>query len=521
MAEDVQIKRALISVSDKRDLVKIARVLSERGVEIISTGGTLQALKKEGIQAVSISSFTGSPEILGGRVKTLHPKVHAGILFNRSEESHQTEMTHQEYKPIDMVVVNLYPFQKTVADPTSDEATVIENIDIGGPTMVRAAAKNFNDVAVVTDPGDYDNIIEEFKAKEGKLSLGTRRRLAAKAFALTSRYDTAIAGYFTRDRETPLSADTFNLAFHKISDLRYGENPHQEAAFYGLDRFPGVTLAQAEQHAGKELSYNNISDLDAVLEMLLEYTEPFAVVVKHANPCGAACADTLSEAYRLAYETDPLSAFGSIIGLNRVVDMETAELLHKTQFVECILAPGYEPEVLEKLRKKKSRRLLSLPTLTQSLPQPERVFKHVRGGLLAQTPDAIDVNRDALTVPTRKKPTDAEMESLLFGFKLVKHVKSNAVLLCQGRAAVGIGMGQTSRVDSSLLAVRRAGDRTKGATCASDAFFPMPDGLEVVAEKGVTAFIQPGGSKGDPDVIAAADRLGVCMVFTGIRHFKH
>lgn len=519
MQDSVKIKRALISVSDKTGLVELGKKLCDMGVEIISTGGTLAQLRNSEIQAISIATFTGAPEILGGRVKTLHPKVHAGILFKREDKEHLAEMSQQEYKPIDLVVVNLYPFEQTLANPEATHKDKIENIDIGGPTMIRAAAKNLDAVAVVTDPGDYSSIIDEMDENDGALSLATRKILARKAFALTARYDKAISGYFGGEAEG--AENDINFSFSKIQDLRYGENPHQSAGFYRLNGFRGVTLADAQQHAGKELSYNNIADIDATLEMILEYDDPFATVVKHANPCGAASADTLAEAYRLALETDPMSAFGSIIGLNRIVDLDTAQLLHKTKFIECILAPGYTDDALALLRKKKTRRLLSLPSISENLTDPDQMFKYVRGGLLSQGLDNIDLDRDNITIPTRNKPTDAEMESLIFGYKLVKYVKSNAVLICRGRATVGIGMGQTSRVDSSLLAIRRAGDRTMGGTCASDAFFPMPDGLEVVAEKGVTAFIQPGGSKGDPDVIAAADRMGVSMVFTGIRHFRH
>ena len=524
MQDLVKIKRALISVSDKSGLVDLGKLLDMMGVEIISTGGTLSALKKAGVHVISVATFTGAPEILDGRVKTLHPKVHAGILFKRDDQEHRTEMAQQEYKPIDLVVVSLYPFEQTVLDPKASDEDKIENIDIGGPTMIRAAAKNFDSATVVTDPADYGALMQEMEKNDGQVSASFRERMAGKAFTLTSRYDTAIMAYFAERQgktSTTAAGDVVDLSFAKKQDLRYGENPHQSAGFYRLKGFSGVTLADAVQHAGKELSYNNIADIDATLDMLLEYGDPFAAVVKHANPCGAASAKTLAEAYRLAFESDPVSAFGSIIGLNKVVDMDTAQLLHETHFVECILAPGFTEEALALLQKKKTRRLLSLPTMMQNLPRPDRVYKYVRGGLLVQTPDDIDLDPQTITIPTRKRPTEAEMESLVFGFRLVKHVKSNAVLICQGKATVGIGMGQTSRVDSSLLAIKRAGDRAKGGTCASDAFFPMPDGLEVVAQSGVTAFIQPGGSKGDPEVIAAADRMGVSMVFTGFRHFKH
>lgn len=524
MQDTVKIKRVLISVSDKSGLVELGKKLDEMGIEIISTGGTLGALREAGVKVVSIATFTGAPEILGGRVKTLHPKVHAGILYKRENDDHEKEMSQHEYKPIDLVVVNLYPFEETLANPKSTDADKIENIDIGGPTMIRAAAKNHNAVAVVTHPSDYSDIIAELEATEGGISLETRKKLAGKAFALTSRYDTAIAGYFAGQSDaTEQSAGSgdFHMSFTRVQDLRYGENPHQSASFYRLKGYKGVTLADAEQLSGKELSYNNIADIDATLDMVLEYSEPFAAVVKHANPCGAASDDSLAEAYRLALDTDPLSAFGSIIGLNRVVDMDTAMLLHKTHFVECILAPGFTDEALAKLKKKKARRLLALPSIAENLPNPENVYKFVRGGVLIQGFDDIDVDRDKFVIPTKKQPTDEELESLIFGYKLVKYVKSNAVLICRGKATVGIGMGQTSRVDSSFLAVKRAGDRAKGGTCASDAFFPMPDGLEVVADAGVTAFIQPGGSKGDPDVIAAADKYNASMVMTGIRHFRH
>lgn len=530
MQDSIKINRAIISVSDKTGLAELGKKLKELDVEMISTGGTMAELKKADIQVVSIQTFTGAPEILGGRVKTLHPKVHAGILFKRDDQDHQEEMTQQECKGIDLVVVNLYPFEQTLAREDASDQEKIENIDIGGPTMIRAAAKNFSAVAVVTNPSDYESVIAEMKDNDGCLTSATRERLAGKAFGMIAHYDRIISDYFGGEKTTtkkdstssaPAGGDSYDLSFGKVQDLRYGENPHQTAAFYRLKGYNGVTLADAKQLSGKELSYNNIADIDATLDMILEFSEPFAAVVKHANPCGAACAETLAEAYRMALETDPLSAFGSIIGLNRVVDIDTAQLLHKTKFVECMLAPGFTDEALALLRKKKARRLLSLPSISENLLFSEKVHKYVRGGLLIQDQDSIDVDLDKITVPTKMKPTDKEMESMIFGYKLIKYVKSNAVLICQGKATVGIGMGQTSRVDSSALAVKRAGDRARGGTCASDAFFPMPDGLEVVAEAGVTAIIQPGGSKGDPDVIAAADRLNVSMVFTGIRHFRH
>lgn len=519
----IKIRRALISVSDKTGLVELAKALAENDIEILSTGGTLATLKKAGIQAVSVSTFTGAPEILGGRVKTLHPKIHAGILFRRDSEADNAEMIHQEYKPIDMVIVNLYPFEKTVAKPDVSEAEIIENIDIGGPTMVRAAAKNYSGVAVVTGPSDYPLIIDELKRNDGSLSLELRRELASRAFALTNTYDRAIADYFIGKK--PETDDEFprklTLSFDHLQSLRYGENPHQKAAFYADKKFSGPTLARAEILAGKELSFNNISDLDATLEMLLDFDEPFACVLKHANPCGAAVGATLAEAYRDALASDPLSAFGSIIGLNKKIDLATAELLHQTHFVECILAPGYDEEALALMKKKKNRRLLALPEIIGGRPEGEMVNKFVRGGMLYQTADDIETLKTSLTTVTDRKPTDEETESLLFAWKIVKHTKSNAIVIVKGKATVGIGMGQTSRVDASALAVKRAGDRTRGAVLASDAFFPMPDGIEVATEAGVTAIIQPGGSKGDPEAIEAANKAKAAMVFTGVRHFKH
>ncbi len=525
MSLPIKIKRALISVYDKTALIDLANALAKYEIEILSTGGTLAALKKESIQAVSVSTFTGAPEILGGRVKTLHPKIYAGILARRDNEDDNAELSHQEYKLIDLVVVNLYPFEETVAKEGVTEGEIIENIDIGGPTMIRAAAKNFSGVAVVTSPSDYAGIIKELEENDGALSLERRRDLAAKAFDKTYHYDSAISKYFLDGKEEPSSETEFptalNLKYSLKQSLRYGENPHQQGAFYEDKSFTGPTLARAEVLAGKPLSYNNISDLDACLDMLLDFSEPFAAVLKHANPCGAATGETIADAYRDALASDPLSAFGSVIGLNKQVDMAAAELLHKTQFVECIIAPGYDNDALEMMKKKKTRRILALPEIANGRPRGEIVYKFARGGVLYQTSDDLETDATELKTVTKKEPTEQEIKSLLFAWKIVKHTKSNAIVIVKDRATVGIGMGQTSRVDSSYLAVKRAGDRAKGATLASDAFFPMPDGLEVPAAAGVSAFIQPGGSKGDEKVIEAADKAGVAMVFTGHRHFKH
>ncbi len=520
----IKIKRALISVSDKTGLSEFASALSEFGVEIISTGGTLAALKKEGIQAISVSTFTGAPEILGGRVKSLHPKVHAGILYRRDNPEDEDELSQQEYKRIDLVVVNLYPFEKTVANPDSSNTEIIENIDIGGPTMLRAAAKNYSGVAVVTDPGDYGSVIKAMKENDGALNIDFRRQLATKAFNMTHRYDRAISAYFNTGKAVDNKAempDKIDYTYTLKSSMRYGENPHQQASFYIDGNFKNTTLGRAEQLSGKELSYNNISDLDACLDMLLDFKEPFACVLKHANPCGAAVGATVADAYRDALATDPLSAFGSIIGLNKQVDIAAAELLHKTFFVECILAPGFDDDALAMLKKKKNRRLLVLPEITKGRPKGEMVSKYVRGGVLLQTADDLVTDESDLKVITDKKPTPEEIKSLLFAWKIVKHTKSNAIVIVKDMATVGIGMGQTSRVDASELAVKRAGERAKGAVLASDAFFPMPDGAEVALNAGVTAIIQPGGSKGDEKVIDAVNKKKAAMVFTGARHFKH
>jgi phosphoribosylaminoimidazolecarboxamide formyltransferase/IMP cyclohydrolase len=522
MTDPVKIRRAIISVYDKRNLIELARVLQKFDVEILSTGGTLAAMKKEGIQAISVSTFTGTPEILGGRVKTLHPKIHGGILFRRDSEDDCAEMTHQEYRPIDMVVVNLYPFEKTVSNPLASEAEIIENIDIGGPTMIRAAAKNHAGVTIVTDPDDYQLIIEELEKSQGAVSAELRKDLATRAFDLIYKYDAAIARYFISGRaESTAFPPRMTFSYLLKSVLRYGENPHQQGALYADRAFSGASLAGATLLSGKALSYNNIADLDATLEMLLDFKDPFACVVKHANPCGAASGATLAEAYAEALACDPLSAYGSIIGLNRCVDVETARLIHDTHFVECILAPDYADDALSLMSKKKNRRILVIPELTESNSRGEMVSKHIRGGILYQTADNIEVTENDLTTVTKREPTHEEIKSLLFAWKVVKHTKSNAIVIARNTATVGIGMGQTSRVDASYLAARRAGDRARGAVLASDAFFPMPDGVEVAAAAGVSAIIQPGGSKGDQEAIDAANRASMAMVFTGIRHFRH
>jgi phosphoribosylaminoimidazolecarboxamide formyltransferase/IMP cyclohydrolase len=517
-----RIKRALISVSDKTGIVELARFLASEGVEIISTGGTKQALKDAGIRVVSVSSFTGAPEILDGRVKTLHPKIAAGILFKRSDPEHQREIDTQDYKAIDLVVVNLYPFVETVSKGCTDEE-IIENIDIGGPTLIRAAAKNFASVTVLANPAQYSEFIEEFKSGNGVVSLSTRRKYAAEVFRSVDLYDRAISDYFAGFDALAAAVElpaSLSPSLMKAADLRYGENPHQVAALYRNTADCSLSVVDAEQLAGKELSYNNYIDLDSVLGMIVDFDQPFACIVKHTNPCGAACAPTLADAYRDALASDPMSAYGSIIGFNRKVDMDTAQLLHETEFVECVLAPEYDEAALTLLMKKKQRRLLRLPQIG-STQTSDHAFRAINGGFLYQSTDKQVIREENLVVVTAIKPTPTQIKSMLFGFQLVKHIKSNAIAIIDGTKLVGFGCGQTSRVDAVEHAIKKAGNRARDAVLASDAFFPMADGVEVAAAAGVKAIIQPGGSKRDVDAIAAADRAGIAMVFTGVRHFKH
>ncbi|MDF1544614.1 MAG: bifunctional phosphoribosylaminoimidazolecarboxamide formyltransferase/IMP cyclohydrolase [bacterium] len=518
-----KIKRALISVSDKTGIEELARELHALGIEIISTGGTLRQVKEAGVPAVSVSAFTGCPEMLDGRVKTLHPKVHAGILYRRDEESHVEQMSSSDYKQIDLVVVNLYPFQQTVARADASHEEIIENIDIGGPGMIRSSAKNYESVTVVVDPLDYSRLITELKDNNGATTPDFRYGCAAKAYGMTATYDKAISEYFACHAEQSPTEQKPQLTLNYTlkSKLRYGENPHQTASVHSRDSFVGPSLVNAEVLSGKELSYNNYGDLDAGLEMVLDFDEPFTVLLKHANPCGAAVGSTITEAYRAAYDSDPLSAFGCIIALNREVDMDCAKVIHETPFVECVLAPGYSEEAFKLLKKKKARRLLSLDAIPKGRVAGQDMYKFIQGGLLVQSVDELFRPQSEWKVVTERQPTKEELKSLWFAWKVVKHTKSNAIVLAKGNATVGVGMGQTSRVDSGFMAVKRAGARSKGAVMASDAFFPMPDGLEVGTDAGVTAVVQPGGSKGDEAVIEAANKAGVTMLFTGERHFKH
>jgi phosphoribosylaminoimidazolecarboxamide formyltransferase / IMP cyclohydrolase len=524
LAMNTPIARALLSVSDKTGLVEFARGLADLGVALLSTGGTAKALAAAGLEVTEIDAYTGFPEMLDGRVKTLHPKVHAGILARRDSSEHAATLAAHGIPPIDLVVVNLYPFRETIAKAGCTLAEAIENIDIGGPTLVRAAAKNHAGVGVVVDPDDYDALLAELKANGGGLSAATRFRLAQKAFSHTAAYDGAISNYLTARDETGAARtfpDRFNWQGAKLQDLRYGENPHQQAAFYRDETPAGGTIAAARQLQGKELSYNNIADSDAAWECVKTFSETACVIVKHANPCGVAVAATPLEAYRKALATDPTSAFGGIIAFNREVDAETADAVG-AQFVEVLIAPSYTAEALERNAKKANVRVLKLALAM--VPQRTWDSKRVGGGMLIQTADFDNLAAGELKVVTKKSPTAAQLTDLLFAWRVARFVKSNAIVYCAGGATLGIGAGQMSRVDSTRIAAIKAanaGLSLTGSVVASDAFFPFRDGLDVVADNGAIAVIQPGGSVRDAEVIAAADERGIAMVFTGIRHFRH
>jgi phosphoribosylaminoimidazolecarboxamide formyltransferase / IMP cyclohydrolase len=504
-----KIERALLSVTEKAGVAEFARKLNDLGVELISTGGTARLLRESGIPVRDVAAVTGFPEMLDGRVKTMHPKVTGGILAIRENPEHMRALAEHSIAPIDMVVVNLYPFEKVAARPGAALEDLIENIDIGGPTMIRSAAKNYRDVAVVVSPGDYDDIIREMRAEGGSLSEETRWRLARKAFRLTAQYDAAISAVLAHRGELPQALD---IHAPKLMDLRYGENPHQKAALYGT---PGSGIAGAEQLHGKELSYNNLVDLDAAWQLAGEFAGPAAAIIKHTNPCGCAEQDTLAEAYRKAFECDPVSAFGGVIGFNRIVDEDTAGEAAKT-FLEAIAAPGYTPEAMRLLTAKKNLRLMQV----QPVP-PDLVVKTILGGYLAQSADTGQLDRAAARVATTREPSPDEWRALEFAWKVVKHVKSNAIVFARAGQSVGVGAGQMSRVDSVKIAAMKAVLPLKGTVAGSDAFFPFPDGIEEAARHGATAVIQPGGSVRDDEVIAAANRLGLAMVFTGMRHFRH
>ncbi|MCB9783467.1 MAG: bifunctional phosphoribosylaminoimidazolecarboxamide formyltransferase/IMP cyclohydrolase [Candidatus Omnitrophica bacterium] len=516
-----KIRRALISVSDKNGIVDLAKFLDSQGVQILSTGGTLKALTDAGVPAVQVSDFTGSPEILDGRVKTLHPKIHGGILGRRDLDSHKMQMREHGIEPIDLVVVNLYPFEKVTANPDCSLEDAIENIDIGGPSMVRSAAKNSDSVAVVTDPADYARVQSEMEANGGAIGAETRRYLMVKAFARTAEYDSAIAGYLSsKSEKTAAIPDRIQLNLKKVGDLRYGENPHQKAAWY-TDGSSGPKLPNAKVLSGKELSYNNLLDLESAARMVRDFAEPTVAILKHNNPCGLASDSDLATAYKNAYDCDPVSAYGSIIGLNRIVDAATAERIHESPFVEAVIAPGYAEGVLDLLTEKQSRRFLELPGLDQNPEKGTLELRFIEGGALAQEKDVAWEDDYDWKVVTKRQPTAEEKASLLFAFRAVKHVKSNAIVLVQGTHTVGIGAGQMNRLESVRIATKNAGDKAKGSVLGSDAFFPFRDGVDAAAEAGVGLIIQPGGSKRDDEAIEAADEAGIAMVFTGVRHFRH
>ena len=530
----MKIAQALISVSDKQGILEFARGLAALGVKLLSTGGTARLLKDAGLVVTEIGDYTGFPEMLDGRVKTLHPKVHGGILARRDLPEHMATLDAHGIPTIDLVCVNLYPFRETIAQSGVTLEAAIENIDIGGPAMVRSAAKNYASVAIVTDPADYAPILAEMEANGGALQLATRFDLAKKAFTHTARYDGMIANWLTGEPEgveatphapAPVPAifpERLQLAFDRVETLRYGENPHQGAAFYREPQAPHGSIAAYRQLQGKELSYNNIADSDAAWECVKAFPEPACVIVKHANPCGVAIASSLSGAYEKAFQTDSTSAFGGIIAFNNAVDVDVVDAMNaRKHFVEVLIAPAFTAAARALLQTKQNLRVLEVPLATG---QHALEFKRVGGGLLAQTPDAFSVTPENLKVVTQKAPTPAQVQDLLFAWRVAKFVKSNAIVFCGGGMTLGVGAGQMSRVDSTRIASIKAGNAglaLKGSVVASDAFFPFRDGMDVLAASGAAAVIQPGGSVRDEEVIAAADEHGLAMVFTGIRHFRH
>ncbi|WP_214784647.1 bifunctional phosphoribosylaminoimidazolecarboxamide formyltransferase/IMP cyclohydrolase [Exiguobacterium sp. S3] len=505
--------RALLSVSDKTGIVELAIVLHEAGIELISTGGTEAALQQAGLPVKNISEVTSFPEMLDGRVKTLHPLVHGGLLGRRDLDTHVAQMKDHHIEPIDYVVVNLYPFKETIAKENTTYEEAIENIDIGGPSMLRSAAKNHASVTVVVDPSDYTLVADEVRG--GGTSFETRQRLATKAFRHTAAYDALIADYLGR-RIGETFPEQLTVTYEKVQDLRYGENPHQQAAFYKTPLYDGMTLANATQLHGKELSYNNIQDTNAALEALSELTEPAAVVVKHMNPCGVAVGRTISQAFERAHAADPVSIFGGIVALNREVDLETADALRNI-FLEIIIAPSFSEAALDRLKEKKNLRLL---TLDMGQMTGMRLTA-VAGGLLVQDGDDMTLDDASCQIVTDRRPTASEWEDLKLAWRVVKHVKSNAIVVAKDETTIGIGAGQMNRVGAAKIAFEQAGERATGAALGSDAFFPMADTVEAAAAAGITAIIQPGGSIRDAESIEAANRHGITMVFTSVRHFKH
>ena len=515
------IKRALVSVSDKTNVAEFAQQLHQRGVEILSTGGTAELMKKNGVPVTLISDYTGFPEMMDGRIKTLHPKVHGGILGRRDVPAHMDAMKQHAINPIDMVVINLYPFEATIAKDGCTLAEAIENIDIGGPAMVRSASKNYNDVAIVVNPADYECVLKEMDDNNGAVTLETRQRLSRDAFAMTARYDSMIAGYLSGQiGEASKFPPAYQTGLQKVQDLRYGENPHQAAALYKEAQPLKTDAVQAEQLQGKELSFNNYIDMNAAWECVLEFDESAAVVIKHTNPCGTASGKNQTEVFVQARETDPVSAFGGVLGFNQIVTLSTAEEIVKN-FCEVIIAPGYEQAALKLFAKKKNVRVMQMPAI-EGLAQRSRMdIKRIGGGLLLQDADEMTLDPEKLKVVSKIQPDAATLEELKFAWKVAKHVKSNAIVYARGTETVGIGAGQMSRVDSARLAIEKANKEVKGCVMASDAFFPFRDSIDAAAERGIRAIIQPGGSIRDEEVIQAADEHKIAMVFTGIRHFKH
>jgi len=513
-------KRAIISVSDKTGVVELAKKLHELGVEIISTGGTAGVIKQAGVPVIEVSELTGFPECLDGRVKTLHPKIHAGVLAIRENKDHMKQLAELGVDPIDFVVINLYPFKQTILKENVKLEEAIENIDIGGPTLLRAAAKNYQDVVVMVDPDDYQRVIEEIQ-ENGEVSRKTKFLLAAKVFEHTAHYDALIAEYLRKQSGSDEFPELLTLTFEKVQSMRYGENPHQSAVFYReVGNYPG-SLVNAKQLHGKELSFNNINDTNGALSLLSEFDEPTVVAVKHANPCGVGSADTIYEAYMKAYEADPVSIFGGIIAANREIDRETAEEINKI-FIEIVVAPSYTEEALEILTRKKNIRIL----LLEDILKPRRVdvwdMKKVYGGLLVQQENTkLLPDLSELKVVTDKKPTDKEMEDLIFAWKVVKHTKSNGIAIAKDKQSLGIGPGQVNRIWAVEQSIERSGDKVQGAVLASDAFFPFSDCVEAAAKAGIKAIIQPGGAIRDQESIDACNKYGIAMIFTGIRHFKH
>ncbi|SDN62991.1 phosphoribosylaminoimidazolecarboxamide formyltransferase / IMP cyclohydrolase [Fictibacillus solisalsi] len=512
----MSIKRALVSVSNKEGLVPFVQALAEQGVEIISTGGTSKALQEAGVKVTGISEVTGFPEIMDGRVKTLHPMIHGGLLAVRENESHVQQMKENGISPIDLVVVNLYPFKETIAKENAAFEDAIENIDIGGPSMLRSAAKNHAYVTVIVDPADYSKVLEEVQQNQ-EVSDETRKKLAAKTFRHTAAYDALIAEYLTSmvEEENP---ESFTVTYEKKQDLRYGENPHQKAAFYKAPLGTKTSIAQAEQLHGKELSYNNINDADAALQIVREFTDPAVVAVKHMNPCGVGTGSSVEEAFARAFEADPVSIFGGIIASNVEINAAAAQKMSEI-FLEIIIAPSFSDEAKEILTKKKNIRLLTLE-LGEDKKQ-EKKLTTVRGGLLVQDEDAYGLDQANISVPTKREPTEKEWEDLKLAWKVVKHIKSNAIVLTKDQMTIGVGAGQMNRVGAAKIAIEQAGEKAQGSALGSDAFFPMNDTVEAAAKAGITAIIQPGGSVKDEDSIKKADEYGIAMVFTGVRHFKH